>query len=69
LAPSCAGRATNACAPAAFGSAKVNDVLWHIAVNRLVDVNEQLIRGGEDIYFGFEFATRPAKKLRDYAVR
>jgi hypothetical protein len=44
-------------------------VLWHIAVDRLVDVNEQLIRGGEDIYFGFEFATRPAKKLRDYAVR
>jgi pimeloyl-ACP methyl ester carboxylesterase len=39
----------------------VNDRLWHIAFNRLAEVNEQLVRGREDIYFGYEFATAPAK--------
>jgi hypothetical protein len=33
----------------------LNNGLWHIAVNRLDEVNEQLVQGREDIYFGYEF--------------
>ena len=47
----------------------VNDVLRHIAFNRAEKVNEQLVRGREDIFFGFEFATRTVKKLPSYAVK
>ena len=47
----------------------LNDVLWHIAFNRAEKVNEQLVRGREDIFFGFEFATRTVKKLPSYAVK
>jgi pimeloyl-ACP methyl ester carboxylesterase len=31
-------------------------------------VNEQLVRGREHIYFGWQFATKAAKKLPDHAV-
>jgi hypothetical protein len=34
----------------------------------LEKVNEQLIEGREDIYFGFEFEHRTVKKLRQYAL-
>ena len=35
----------------------LNKRLWHIAFNRLDgDVNERLVRGREDIYFGAEYA-------------
>jgi pimeloyl-ACP methyl ester carboxylesterase len=55
-------------APALFGATRTNDRLWHFAFNRLADVNEQLVRGRESVYFGFQFA-KAAKKLPDYAVR
>jgi pimeloyl-ACP methyl ester carboxylesterase len=55
--------------PPLLGSARVNNRLWHIPFNRVDDVNEQLVRGREDIYFGWQFATKAAKKLPDYAVR
>ena len=55
--------------PPFFVPSAVNDVLWHIAVNRLEEVNEQLIEGREDIYFGFEFEHRTVHKLPDYALR
>ena len=55
--------------PPLIGPKQVNDGLWHIAVNRLAEVNEQLIKGREEIYFGWQFATKPAKPLPDYAVR
>jgi pimeloyl-ACP methyl ester carboxylesterase len=48
--------------------AALNDILWHIAVNRLKKVNEQLIEGREDIYFGFDFEHRTVKKLPQYAL-
>ena len=54
--------------PPLFGSAQANDRLWHFAFNRLADVNEQLVTGREDIYFGFQFA-KAAHKLPDDVVR
>jgi pimeloyl-ACP methyl ester carboxylesterase len=56
--------------PPLFTAAPTNDRLWHIAFNRVVtaEINEKLVRGREDIFFGFEFATATAQKLPDYAV-
>ena len=55
--------------PPFFVPAPVNNKLWHIAVNRLEEVNEQLIRGREEIYFGYEFAIQAGKQLPDHALR
>jgi pimeloyl-ACP methyl ester carboxylesterase len=55
--------------PPLFGSDQLNDRLWHFAFNRLDTVNEQLVRGREDIYFGWQLTTKAEKKLPDYAVR
>jgi pimeloyl-ACP methyl ester carboxylesterase len=55
--------------PPLVGSAQVNNRLWHIPFNRLADVNEQLVRGRENIYFGWQFATKAVQKLPDYAVK
>jgi pimeloyl-ACP methyl ester carboxylesterase len=52
--------------PPFFCPEPLNNGLWHIAVNRLDEVNEQLVRGREDIYFGYEFAIQAGKnKLPD----
>jgi len=53
--------------PPLFGSTQANNQLWHFAFNRLAEVNEQLVTGREDIYFGFQFA-KAAKKLPDVVV-
>jgi pimeloyl-ACP methyl ester carboxylesterase len=53
--------------PPLFGSTQANDRLWHFAFNRLAEINEQLVTGREDIYFGFQFA-KAANKLPDHAV-
>jgi pimeloyl-ACP methyl ester carboxylesterase len=55
--------------PPLFGTSHANDRLWHFAFNRLAEVNEQLVTGREEIYFGFQFATKAASKLPDDAVR
>jgi len=55
--------------PPLFASSHVNDRLWHFAFNRLAEVNEQLVTGREEIYFGWQFATKAAKELPGYAVR
>lgn len=52
-----------------------NKKLWHIAFNRIDgDVNEQLVRGREDIYFGAEYAGSagtplPASVVKYYVDR
>jgi len=51
--------------PPLFVPAPLNDVLWHISFNRVQQLNEQLVRGREDIFFSFEFNTRTVKKLPD----
>ena len=54
--------------PPFFAPEPLNNRLWHIAVNRLDEVNEQLVRGREDIYFGYEFAIQAGKGLPDDAI-
>jgi len=54
--------------PPFFAPEPLNNRLWHIAVNRLDKVNEQLVQGREDIYFGYEFAIQAGKKLPDDVV-
>jgi pimeloyl-ACP methyl ester carboxylesterase len=60
-------------APSVFEVAPLNNRVWHLAVNRLEGVNEQLIRGREDIYFGYELAIQAGTPLPaqvvDYYVR
>jgi pimeloyl-ACP methyl ester carboxylesterase len=55
--------------PPLLGNAHVNDRLWHFAFNRLAEVNDQLVIGREEIYFGWQFASKAAKELPGYAVR
>jgi pimeloyl-ACP methyl ester carboxylesterase len=54
--------------PPFFAPEPLNNRLWHIAVNRLAEVNEQLVGGREDIYFGYEFAIQAGKKLPDEVI-
>ena len=54
--------------PHYFAAEGFNNKLWHIAVNRLQGVNEELIRGREDIYFGYEFSIQAGRKLPDDLV-
>jgi pimeloyl-ACP methyl ester carboxylesterase len=48
----------------------LNARLWHLAFNQLDTVNEQLVTGREDIFFGAEFnASAGTNKLPDDVVR
>ena len=44
-------------------------LLFHLAFNRLDGLNEQLVRGREDLFFSFIFDAEATIKLPDYAVR
>jgi pimeloyl-ACP methyl ester carboxylesterase len=57
--------------PPLIANERLNKRLWHIAFNRLgPDVNEALVRGREDVYFGAEFAgSLPAPVVRYYVQR
>ncbi|MEU6142797.1 alpha/beta hydrolase [Streptomyces sp. NPDC047081] len=55
--------------PPLLSSRETNDRLWHFAFNRLSGLNEELVRGREDLFFGHQFATKAAKPLPDHAVR
>ena len=49
---------------------QLNARLWHLTFNQLPAVNEQLVQGREDIFFGAEFdASAGTNKLPDDAVR
>ena len=56
-------------APPLFASAHLNNALWHFAFNRLAEVNDQLVAGRDEIYFGWQFASKAARPLPDYVVR
>jgi pimeloyl-ACP methyl ester carboxylesterase len=48
----------------------LNERLWHLAFNQLPEVNEQLVTGREEIFFGAEFeASAGTNKLPADAVR
>jgi pimeloyl-ACP methyl ester carboxylesterase len=55
--------------PPLFASAHLNNALWHFGFNRLAAVNDQLVTGREDVYFGWQFAAKAARPLPGYAVR
>jgi pimeloyl-ACP methyl ester carboxylesterase len=56
--------------PPLFLPPQLNAVLWHLAFNQLPKINEQLVTGREDIFFGAEFdASAGTHKLPDDAVR
>jgi pimeloyl-ACP methyl ester carboxylesterase len=56
--------------PPLFLPPQLNAILWHLAFNQLPKINEQLVTGREDIFFGAEFdASAGTNKLPDYAVR
>jgi pimeloyl-ACP methyl ester carboxylesterase len=56
--------------PPLFLPPQLNERLWHLAFNQLPKVNEQLVTGREDIFFGAEFdASAGTNKLPDEVVR
>src|SRR5262245_32327568 len=55
--------------PPLFVPAPINERYYHISFNRTAHINERLVRGREDIFFGNEFEIFAAKKLPDYAVK
>jgi pimeloyl-ACP methyl ester carboxylesterase len=46
--------------PPFFGPAAANQKLWQFGFNRLTDLNEELVRGRERLFFGWQFATKAA---------
>jgi pimeloyl-ACP methyl ester carboxylesterase len=56
--------------PPLFLPPALNERLWHLAFNQLPKVNEQLVVGREEIFFGAEFyASAGTGKLPDEVVR
>ncbi len=53
---------------------RTSDFLWHHNFNRALEVNELLVRGREEIYFGHQFATKAGspegvpKYARDFYI-
>jgi pimeloyl-ACP methyl ester carboxylesterase len=47
----------------------VTSRLYHLMFNQLAELNEQLVQGREDIFFGFEFDIFAAKKLPADVIR
>ncbi|GAB3451054.1 alpha/beta hydrolase [Streptomonospora sediminis] len=39
---------------------ELNEFLWHFVFNRLQDINERMVAGREEIYFGHQFASKAA---------
>jgi len=56
---------------AGLSPAPVNDKLWHFGFNRLAGLNEALVRGRENVFFGWQLATKAAAPdaIPPYAVR
>ncbi|WP_033342079.1 alpha/beta fold hydrolase [Catenuloplanes japonicus] len=38
----------------------MNEFMWHFAFNRLHDINERMVAGREEVYFGHQFASKAA---------
>ncbi|TXS79474.1 alpha/beta hydrolase [Streptomyces sp. NBC_01689] len=52
--------------PSLFSAAADNDRLWHIAFNRVNHpATEKLVRGREEVFFGYEFDIQGGKRLPD----
>src|SRR5512133_96575 len=57
--------------PPLFLPPPLNAMLWHLAFNQLpAEVNEALVRGREEVFFGAEFdASAGTNKLPDEAIK
>ncbi|WP_138731536.1 alpha/beta fold hydrolase [Modestobacter excelsi] len=56
--------------PPLFVPEPVNNRVWHIPFNRVNnEMTEQLVRGREDIFFGYEFAIQGGEPLPDQALK
>jgi pimeloyl-ACP methyl ester carboxylesterase len=55
--------------PPLLSNARLNSQLFHFGFNWLDGLNEQLVAGREDMYFGYQFASKAAKQLPDYALK
>src|SRR5215213_11287867 len=55
-------------APPLFVPGPLNVRFWHLAFNRLAMVNEDLVRGREDIFFGAEYAAWAGTPLPEEVV-
>src|ERR671917_53823 len=55
--------------PPLFVPGPLNERLWHLAFNRLSMVNEDLVRGREDIFFGAEYAAWAGTPLPEEVVK
>jgi pimeloyl-ACP methyl ester carboxylesterase len=61
--------------PPLFVPEPINNKLWHIPFNRVDNLPEQLVRGREDIFFGYEFMIQSGNgrklpsEVVDYYVR
>ena len=53
--------------PPVFVPAPINDRLWHLSFNRIEGLNELLVTGREDAFFGWEFDAA-GKKLPDDVI-
>ena len=53
--------------PPVFAPGPLNDRIWHLGFNRIEKLNEQLVAGREDIFFGWEFDAA-ARKLPEDVV-
>jgi pimeloyl-ACP methyl ester carboxylesterase len=58
-----------ASSPPLFVPDSINNRLWHISFNRTTEINEHLVRGREDLYFGYEFETATVHKLPSQVIR
>ncbi|MGW4987784.1 alpha/beta fold hydrolase [Streptomyces mirabilis] len=47
--------------PPLISDTATNAFLWHFAFNRLQDINERMVAGREEIYFGHQFASKAAR--------
>jgi pimeloyl-ACP methyl ester carboxylesterase len=41
----------------------LNEFLWHFSFNRLAEINERMVSGREEIYFGHQFASKTASPV------
>jgi len=57
--------------PPLLGSRWLSDFLWHFNFNRAIDINERMVEGREEIYFGHQFASKAATptSIPPYAVK
>ncbi len=54
--------------PPLLGAGSVSNRLWHIPFNRTPGINEQLVAGREDLFYGWQFAQKAVRPLPREAI-